>query len=201
MTSQAQISIGSHGAPGASRLVSVVRSGPVATEDPSPTVTIKRDVRILAVGMRRLTINDPEAYGGETPDEQHTRALVTLLEREGARRESPIGLVGYGEAGWRAVGAAALLGDAVDRLALVAVPRIDEPLDHGDAVDTLRHITADTLVLAGRGQGDVSEDDARWIAHACARPTVEIVDTPTILSLAQVWDRVLDHTAPDAGRR
>lgn len=201
MATAPRIDYASFGTPGAPRTVALVRWGPVATTDPDPMTTARRDIRLITLAVKELGISDPEAYGGETPDEEHAQALATLLVEEGASLEQPMGLVGYGEAGWRAASAAAILGDAVDRLALVDVPRVEDPLGHSDAVEILGRIRAATLVIGARGESSVGEDDARWIAAACARPEVEIVDDTGRISLATVWGRVLDHTAPGVARR
>ncbi len=191
------LSYRSTGAVGADRLVAVVRSGMAALEDPGPHDTAIRGIRLLLVRMPLLGIDDPEAFGGETPDEEHAAALVDLLRHEGASADAPIGLVGVAEVGWRAIAAAAELRDAVDRLALVGVDEPESPLDRDDAVELVGRVTAETLIL------DAEDRDAAmsWLHRARGEALVEAVPGGGPLALSAVWERVLAHAAPAAEDR
>ncbi|MFK5073654.1 hypothetical protein ACI4BE_29435, partial [Klebsiella pneumoniae] len=82
----------SFGTPGAPRAVVVLRTGDVSTIDPDTRVTSGFDVRIVAVGLDAPELEDPPAFGGQTPASLTLDALRGLLEREVPG--TSVGLVG-----------------------------------------------------------------------------------------------------------
>lgn len=196
MASASQISFHSGGRLGAERLVAVVRSGPVALDDPDPAATAARRLRLLLVEMPALDTDAPESLGVGTLDEEHAAALVDLLRDEGASPSSPIGLVGVGRTGWRAVAAAATLDGAVDRLALVALPVPASALDQDQAAELLARVEAKTLIMAGSNDPAAPAASAAFIKRAHGSGRVEMVPAGAALSIVDVWERVLSHAAP-----
>ena len=192
----------SFGAPGAERVVVLLRSGASALTDPRPDVTIHRDARIVAVGVGTDDIDDPAAYRGTTPAEATAAALTELVTEQGHGR--PVGLVGVGVAGELAILVASDLGDAVDRLALVAVPRPESELAGDEIGDLLGGIAAKTLLLNGNADPEASLAAARWFHERLPSSRIEMVPQTTApdrrLELADVWERVLSHLAPGTKR-
>jgi hypothetical protein len=201
MADSPTISYRATGSISADRLIAVVRTGAAALDDPLPGATGGRDIRVLLVRMPLIGFDDPEAFGGETPDEEHAEALIELLRTEGATPEAPIGLVGVGEVGWRAIAAAAALGGIVDRLALVAVAPPETSLDREDAAGLLSEVTAKTLIMNGRDDDQAPSSAASWLKKSRGDARVEMVPREGRLALSTVWDRVLTHVAPGTKAR
>ncbi len=192
----------SFGAPGAERVVVLLRAGGAALNDPRPDVTAHRDARILAVALDLGDIDDPAAYRGTTPAEATARALTSLVLEQGRGR--PVGLVGVGIAGALAILMAGDLGATVDRLALVAVPRPESELAGDEIGDLLGGIEAKTLLLNGNADPGASLAAAKWFHERLPSSRIEMVpktdDPQHRLDLAEVWDRVLSHLAPGTKR-
>jgi pimeloyl-ACP methyl ester carboxylesterase len=188
----------SFGAPGAERTVVVLRAGVSTLSDPRPDITARRDARILAVGLTVDDIDDPAAYQGATAAEATAQALAQFVTAE--RQDRAVGLVGVGEAGQLAIMMAAQLGAAVDRLALVAVPRPESELGGHAVAELLEGITAKTLVMNAQTDPDAAAAAARWFKERLASARIEMVprasDPESRLILADVWERVLSHVAP-----
>lgn len=192
----------SFGAPGAQRTVFLLRAGISTLSDPRPDVTARRDARIVAVGLTIDDIDDPAAYRGATAAEMTAATIARFVAEE--RHDRPIGVVGVGDAGEVAILVAAHLGDGVDRLALVAVPRPDTELGGAEVAEVLAGVTAATLILNGRDDPDAAAPAARWFGDRLASARVEMIpetsDPQSRLILADVWERVLSHVAPGTVR-
>jgi len=188
----------SFGAPGADRTIVLLRAGMSALSDPRPDVTARRDARIVAVGLTVDDIDDPAAYRGATPAEATASVIARFVAEEAHGRS--IGLVGVGEAGELAIMIAAHLGDAVDRLALVAVPRPESELGASEVAELLDRIAAKTLLMNGQTDPTAASGAARWFKEHLSSARVEMVpgteDPEPRLILADVWERVLSHVAP-----
>lgn len=192
----------SFGSPGAERTVILLRAGASALTDPQPTVTAHRDVRIVAVGLGVDDIDDPAAYRGTTPAEATADAIVRLVEDQ--RHGRPVGLVGVRAAGELAILVAAQLGEAVDRLVLVAVPSPESELGGDEAGELLERIAAQTLLLNGNADPGASLAAATWFHRRLPSSRIEMVpetsDPEHRLELGDVWERVLSHLAPGTKR-
>jgi pimeloyl-ACP methyl ester carboxylesterase len=188
----------SFGAPGAERTVFLLRGGASALSDPLPDATMRRDARIVAIGLTVDDVDDPAAYRGTTPAEATARRIAQFVTAE--RQDRPAGIVGVAAAGEVAIRVAALLGAGVDRLALVAVPRPESELGGHELAELLQSIDAKTLLMHGRDDPDAAAGDARWFAERLPSARVEMVpettDPTSRLILADVWERVLSHVAP-----
>lgn len=193
----------SFGTPGAPRAVVVLRTGDVSTIDPDTRVTSGFDVRIVAVGLDAPELEDPPAFGGQTPAGLTLDALRGLLEREAPG--TPVGLVGERSAGPIAIHLAAVMGSVVDRLAIVGVESPSDPLSRDLHTPLLDEVVADTLVVVG-GDGPAGVHDGEWYARRIREARLEVVhgdDLDTInghVTLAAVWGSVLAHVAPGAER-
>ncbi|WP_109210806.1 MULTISPECIES: hypothetical protein [Microbacterium] len=192
----------SFGAPGAERTVILMRTGVSTLSDPQPEITVRRDARIVAVGLTVDDIDDPAAYRGATSAEA---TAATLAQFAGAERhDRPVGLVGVGEAGELAIMVAAHLGEGVDRLALVAVPQPTSELAGSEVADLLARIAAKTLIMNGQNDPEAAAAAARWYKERMPSARIEMVprtgDPTSRLILADVWERVLSHVAPGTVR-
>ncbi len=96
-----------------------------------------------------------------------------------------------------ALRAAVDLGDAVDRLALVAVAAPEEPLDRDDLGALIGGVTAKTLVLNGQADSRPQRRGTWYEEHLGSARTEMVPDDAT---LAAVWGRVLSHVAPRTER-
>lgn len=194
----------SFGTPGAPRPVLVLRTGDVATTDPDGRVTSAFDVRVVAVGLDAPEIEDPPAFGGQTPAGLTVQALRNLLEREAPG--TTVGLVGERSAGPLAIHLAAAMGDIVDRLAIVGVESPSDPLSRDMDTPMLGGLVAETLVVVG-GEGTAGVADAEWYARHLPAARIEVVPADRLettngqLTLTSVWESVLAHVAPGAERR
>lgn len=195
--SGSELEIRSFGAAGAARTVLVLRTGPVATTDPDPSVTAAHEARIVAIELDDAELDDPPTFGGETPAESAVHSLAVLARREGGDR--PVGLVAERSAAPLALALAAHYAPLIDRLALVSVPSPASPLAADLLAETMTAITADTLLV------DVPEHGAdmlEWCAAHLPSARVSREDVAaaalidTRLGLAEVWERVLAHVAP-----
>lgn len=198
---QVEIDVSSRGTPGAARTVVVLRTGSLASVDPDSAVTAARDVRLLLVHLDAPELDDPPAYGGETPAGSTAAALIALAGEEIG--DAPFGLVAERDAAALGLSLAAALGDRVDRLALVAAPVPESPLQRDLAVPILGRVTAKTLVLASAGDPDAPQAAATWHRDHLADARLEMVPGTGDgrLALTDVWARVLSHTAPHTLRR
>ena len=192
----------SFGAAGAERTVVLLRSGVSTLTDPRPAVTARRDARVVAVGLTVDDIDDPAAYRGATAAEATASVVARFIAEEAHGR--PVGLVGVGEAGELAILIAAHLGDGVDRLALVAVPRPESELGASEVADVLDRIAANTLLMNGQADPTAASGAARWFKDHLPSARVEMVprtdDPESRLILPDVWERVLSHVAPGTTR-
>lgn len=192
----------SFGSPGAERTIVLLRAGASALTDPQPSVTAHRDVRIVAVGLGVDDIDDPAAYRGTTPAEATADALLRLVDEQ--RHERPVGLVGVRSAGELAIRVAAALGETVDRLVLVAVPRPETELGGDELAERLAGIGAKTLLLNGNADPEASLAAATWYRQHLPSSRVEMIpktnDPGLRLELSDVWERVLSHLAPGTKR-
>lgn len=182
---------------GARRCVLVLRSGALATVDPEPRITAVHDTRLLLVEIDAPGLDDPPAFGGETPAGSTAARVLELLSEEVP--EGPFGVVGERAAALFAVALAATLASRVDRLALVAAPLPDGPLACDLLAATLGRVTADTVIVNAEADADAPGDAARWYATRLPRGRAEIlapVGPPALdgrVALSAVWARVLDH--------
>ena len=182
----------------------LVGSGVAVGVDPLPSETATRDVCVLAVALGAENMEDPGGYGSETPAEQTAEWLADLIRQtmEEIRTSSPAvdslsaGIVAYRDAVDVALRAAVQLGDAIDRLALVAVAAPEQPLDRDDLGALIEGVSAETLVL--NGQSD--ETAAAWYQEHLMSTRIELVPDEASLSLSSVWGRVLSHVAPGTKR-
>lgn len=200
-----QLSFRIFGTPGAERLVVLVGAGDTSTIDPSAVVTAAREIRILAVALTGAAIDDPGTFGSQTPAEQTATALADLVREQlgvDGSDEDPrtAGILAYRAAGDVALRATKELGEVVDRLALVAVPLPEGPLDRDDLGGLIQGITANTLIMNGRRDGEAGDDAASWYRDHIASARVEIVPQDDPLSLTDVWERILSHVAPGTKR-
>lgn len=188
------------GSPGADRLVVLVGTEEGVAADPRPVETAARHITVLAVGLGEESIIDPGGYGGQTPAEQTADWLAALTRQTLGAMESPeartAGIVIYGPVVDVALRAAALLGAAVDRLALVGVAAPAQPLDRDDLGELIGAVTAEALILNDR----TAAEAAAWYAAHLGEARVELIAEPPPLALSAVWGRALMHVAPDAGR-
>src|SRR5688500_5562172 len=91
----------SFGAPGAERTVFLLRGGASALSDPLPDATMRRDARVVAIGLTVDDVDDPVAYRGTTPAEATARRIAQFVTEE--RENRPAGIVGVATAGELAV--------------------------------------------------------------------------------------------------
>lgn len=194
----------SFGTPGAPRAVVVLRTGDISTIDPDVRVTSSFDVRIVAIGLDAPELENPPAFGGQTPAGLTVGALEDLLAREAPGTR--VGLVGERSAGPIAIHLAAAMGGTVDRLAIVGVESPSDPLSRDLHTPLLDEVTADTLIVVG-GEGPATVRDAEWYAGRIARARVDVIDAEELdtingqVTLTAVWGSVLAHVAPGAERR
>lgn len=192
------------GTAGSDRLVVLIGSGIAVAVDPLPAETAARDVCVLAVALGAENMKDPGGYGSETPAEQTAEWLADLVREtlEETRAASPTGdpptagVVAYRDAVDVALRAAVQLGEAIDRLALVAVAAPEQPLDRDDLGVLIGGVSAETLVLNGQGDESAPAAAAAWFREHLASATIEMVPDESALSLPAVWGRVLSHVAP-----
>lgn len=181
----------SFGAAGAARTVLVLRVGAVAMLDPGPSATLDHDVRLMAVQLDEVELDDPPTYRGETPAASTAAALADLV-----RREVPgavIGLVAERDAVPLGVALAASAGELVDRLALVDVRVPDSALVGDLLADEAAAVVAPSIVVSAPGD----DTAARWFADRLGDGEVRVVEPGGDgLSLTRVWDVVLGHVAP-----
>lgn len=207
MIDDTQLSYRVFGSPGADRLVVLVGTGMAVVNDPHPAETVTRDVCVLAVALDGSAIEDPGAFGSETPAEQtgtvleelirQNLALMTVERAEDALRA---GIIAYRDGADVALRAAVALGETVDRVALVAVATPDQPLDRDDFGVLIGDATAETLILNGAHHESAAEPAAQWYADRLPSATVQIIDGQGELTLSDVWAQVLDFVAPGAHR-
>ncbi|RKT33578.1 hypothetical protein DEU34_2180 [Microbacterium sp. AG1240] len=180
----------SFGAAGAARTVLVLRVGAVAMLDPGPSATLDHDVRLMAVQLDEVELDDPPTYRGETPAASTAAALADLV-----RREVPgavIGLVAERDAVPLGVALAASAGELVDRLALVDVRVPDSALVGDLLADEAAAVVAPSIVVSAPGD----DTAARWYADRLGDGEVRVVEPGGDgLSLTRVWDVVLGHVA------
>lgn len=192
------------GTPGSERLVVLVGTGIAVAVDPLPAETASRDICVLAVALDAGSMEDPGGYGSETPAEQTAEWLADLVRDtlEEIRAQSRTGavptaaVVAYRDAVDVALRATVLLGEAIDRLALVAVAAPEQPLDRDDLGALVADLTTEALILNGQ------HDDAAagWYGEHLGSARIEMVPGDASLSLAAVWGRVLTHVAPGTKR-
>lgn len=193
----------SFGTPGAPRAVMVLRTGDVSTIDPDVRITSGFDVRIVAVGLDAPELEDPPAFGGQTPAGLTVDALRDLLEREAPG--TTVGLVGERSAGPLAIHLAAAMGGVVDRLAIVGVESPSDPLSRDIHTPLLDDVVADTLIIVG-GDGPADVDDAAWYLGRIPTARIEVIGADELdtinghVTLSSVWESVLAHVAPGAER-
>lgn len=202
----AEVDYTTFGSTGGARVVVVLRSDGGAAVDPDAHVTTQRDVRILVIQVLRDEISDPSAYGGETPGSTTVIAIAELVDEQIVDPEVTFGLVGLAGAGETAILLANRLGNRVDRLVLVAVPTEHSPLERHLAEQVMAGVSAKTLILNGQQDPDAGADAASWHREHLPDARVEMVPADAYgpdrrVSIADVWDRVLAHTAPGTTRR
>ena len=202
MAADSRLSHRIFGTPGSERLVVLVGTG--VGLDPLPAETAARDICVLAVTLGDATMEDPGGYGSETPAEQTASWLAGLIRQTltsiGSDRELTAGVVVYGRAADVALRAAVELGETIDRLALVAVPAPDQPLDRDDLGALIAGVSADALILDGQRDEAAAATAARWYEEHLRSARVEMVPDVAALSLSDVWARTLSHVAPRTRR-
>ena len=202
MAADSRLSHRIFGTPGSERLVVLVGTG--VALDPLPAETATRDICVLAVTLGEATMEDPGGFGSETPAEQTASWLVGLIRQTLAAIESDraltAGVVVYGRAADVGLRAAVQLGDTIDRLALIAVPAPDQPLDRDDLGELIAGVTAKALILNGQRDEVAAAAAARWYKDHLSSARVEMVPDVSALSLSDVWARTLSHVAPRTQR-
>ena len=193
----------SFGTPGAERTVVLLRLGGVTVDDPLPSATARHDIRVLAIGLTADDLDDPAAYRGQSPAETSMISVIGLIDAHS--HDAVVGLVGVGGAGGVAVRVAAAHAERIDRLALVGVPAPETPAARDLEADVLRELPAKTLILNGTHDPDAASSAASFYGALVPDAGVELVpprgDGDDRLALADVWDRVLAHCAPQTRRR
>jgi pimeloyl-ACP methyl ester carboxylesterase len=129
----------------------------------------------------------PEDRAVTDPDPAETAKREVDLATEWD--DTPSGIVGFAEGGWKAVGLAAAHADLVDRLVLVSTPVPDA----ADAVPG--DVAAKTLLLYGSKDPAGGHAQAKWWKDRLGA-RIEMVPGAGHDILAQVWPRVLSHLAP-----
>jgi pimeloyl-ACP methyl ester carboxylesterase len=198
------------GAPGAARAVLVLRTGALATTDPAPAITARWPVRLLLVDLDGNDLDDPPAYGGETPAGATATQVERILDRE--TPGAVVGLVAERAAVAFAVSLAAGLGDRVDRLALVSPPAPETPLARDVLEQRIGAVRARTVVFdggpddgapgeGGPGDGDAPDGWGAWYAARFLDGRMQRRDARSslggALTLTAVWPDVLSHVASD----
>jgi hypothetical protein len=156
------------------------------------------------VGLDAPELEDPPAFGGQTPAGLTVDALRDLLEREAPG--TTVGLVGERSAGPLAIHLAAAMGGVVDRLAIVGVESPSDPLSRDIHTPLLDDVVADTLIIVG-GDGPADVDDAAWYLGRIPTARIEVIGADELdtinghVTLSSVWESVLAHVAPGAERR
>lgn len=95
MAADVRMSFRAFGAPGAPRLVVLVGVGAAIAIDPLPAVTATRAIRVVALGLKLAEIDDPGAYGGQTPAETTAQEVATLIRSELDDPRATAGMVAY----------------------------------------------------------------------------------------------------------
>lgn len=171
--------------------------------DPDPPVTIRRDVRIIAVRVTPAELFDPHAHRTETAASPPVARLGALYAAE-VPDGAAVGVVGIGATAAVATQFSAELGARVDRLALVAAAAPDGRLPRDEGAKILAGVTAKTLILNGPGEGRATAASAVWHRDHLADARVEMVPGTRVgiegPSLVEVWPRVLSHVAPGSLR-
>lgn len=205
MADEQRLTFHAFGFPGARRLVVLLGVGRGMTVDPLPSVTVGRDVRVVAIALAAAAIEDPGAFGGETRAEQTAASVAALVREELAMdRSGPgasAGLVAYRAAADVGLRAAIALGAAVDRLALVAVQVPETPFDRDEFGRLISAATAKSLIMNGTGDEPAGNAAAAWYRQHLVDARVEMVPREGPLTLPAVWDRVLAHVAPGTKRK
>jgi len=152
-----------------------------------------------------LLLDDSE--GLEDPDPNRTsrrRAIVTAAavtakttvdDLLGIVPAGALGIIAVGRAGWIGVELTVRLGAEIERLALVAVPA---PGAHDPRMGTLiGQVRAKTLIINGQRDPRAASRDATWLKNRLVSARVEMVPSARLvggrLTLAPVWDRLLQH--------
>lgn len=200
MSGESSLTCRTFGAPGAPRLVVLVGVGISMAVDPLPGVTASRDIRVMAVGLDGAAIEDPGAYGGETPAESTGEKLADLIREALGDDRATAGVVAYRAAGDVALRAVAALHDTIDRLVLVAVPTPETPLDRDELGRLVDSISSKTLILNGQRDPDAAAAQARWYKEHLGSSRIEMVPGDGPLALPDVWERALSHAAPGSKR-
>lgn len=197
-----EIEYAGSGIPGADRTVVVLRTGAMATVDPDASVTHARRVHVLLVHVEGPDLDDPPAFGGETPAGSTASALARI-----ARKESPdavLSLVAVRETCAIAISLVAQEGLPVESLALVAPVVPEEPLQRDLAIGLLGRIDAPTLIVAAETE-PATVEAAAWFAPQLANGSTAVlpaslVDSPDgLLGLRDAWETVLVHVARSRG--
>lgn len=193
-----EIDYRSAGSPGAERTIVVLRTGALATTDPDARATAEANVRLVLVHLDGPELDDPAAFGGETPAGSTASALAAIAERES--EGAVFGLIGERATAAIALALAAQLGAGVDRLALVAAPLPPSALERDVALPVLARVQAGVLLLAAASDPD-TVPAAAWYAEHLPRatsaevPAAEIDSPDGRLGLADAWRLALAHVA------
>ena len=135
---------------------------------------------------RRIVLCLPDGMPSfdPAPEETAKRGVELSFAWDG----TAAGVVGFGEAGWRAVELAASNPELVDRLVLVST----EPTDEAPTA-----VASKTLLLFGSLDGG-QRRAAWWKSRLGGR--IEMVPREGHDILERVWPRVLSHLAPGSAR-
>jgi hypothetical protein len=196
-TPDSQIDYRSAGAAGAARTVVVLRRGALALNDPDPAATAAGDVRLLLLHLDDAEIDDPPAFGGETPAQSTAQAIADLVAGDAS---GPWAIVAERETSALAFAVVARAGGTVDRVALVAPEPPGSPLARDVLAQVLAGCGAEVLVVAA-DTDPASVDGARWFAATladCRRAEVARSDVHSPdgrLGLGDAWPQVLAHVA------
>jgi pimeloyl-ACP methyl ester carboxylesterase len=191
----------SSGTAGAERTVVVLRTGALALTDPAPGETDRHDVRLVLARLVADQLENPPAYGGETPATSTASALADLADRE--HPGSAFAVVGERETAAIALAFAAASGGRIDRVALIAAPLPASPLERDVARPALAQVQARVLLLVAAGDA-ASREAALWYRDALSSaevsevPAAEIDSPDGRLGIGDAWPRVLAHVGEDA---
>lgn len=187
------------GAPGAERTIVVLRTGPLATVDPGPAATRAHDVHVMRVHLEGPELDDPPAFGGETPAASTAAAIARIAERESAGL--PLALVAERATCAIAITLAAEPTLRVEQLVLVAPILPEERVERDLAVPLLQRIRARALLVGARTEpGTVRA--AEWYAGQFADGSIAVIPDEEIrspdgrLGLGDAWPTVLAACAP-----
>jgi pimeloyl-ACP methyl ester carboxylesterase len=194
-----ELDYSSAGAPGASRVAIVLRTGSLATVDPDPAATAAHDLRVVLVHLEGPELDDPPAFGGETPAGSTASALARIADRE--HPGGMFAIVAERDTCAIALSLAADLHQRMDHLVLVAPEIPIERLERDLAVPVLERVRARALLVAASTE-PATVDAADWYARHLADASTTVLSAEQVgspdgrLGLGDAWIPVLAHLRP-----